>query len=68
VVRELQAAGHRVAVIGDGSADRCAAEAADAVFARRSLVRYCRERGIPFRPFESFDEVVLERPAAAGPG
>lgn len=64
VVRELQAAGHRVAVVGDGTADRCAALAADAVFARRSLSRFCAERGIPYRPFESFDEVVLPPPAA----
>lgn len=61
VVRELQSAGHRVAVIGDGTADRCAAEAADAVFARRSLVRWCRTQGIAFQPFETFDEVVLPR-------
>ncbi len=67
VVRQLQADGHRVAVIGDGSADRCAAEAADTVFARRSLSGWCRERGIRFRPFESFDEVVLERSAPAAP-
>ncbi|MBI5068485.1 MAG: HAD-IB family phosphatase [Deltaproteobacteria bacterium] len=64
VVRQLQAAGHRVAVVGDGTADRCAAEAADAVFARRGLSRWCAERGIPFCPFESFDEVVLPPPAA----
>lgn len=56
--RLLQAEGWRVALVGDGAADRCAADAADAVFARRSLVPYCRERGIPFRPFESFDEVA----------
>jgi len=64
VVRALQAEGHRVALVGDGTADRCAAEVADAVFARRSLSSWCRSRGIPFRPFESFDEVVLEPPAA----
>ncbi|HEY7724383.1 MAG TPA: MtnX-like HAD-IB family phosphatase [Anaeromyxobacteraceae bacterium] len=62
VVRELQAAGHRVALVGDGSADRCAADAADLVFARRSLVRYCRERGIPFVPFESFADVAAQLP------
>ncbi len=59
VVRELQAAGHRVAVLGDGSVDRCAAEAADRVFARRSLSRHCAEAGIPFTPFETFDDVRL---------
>jgi len=57
VVRQLQDSGWRVALVGDGAADRCAAEAADLVFARRSLVRHCQAAGIPFQPFETFDEV-----------
>jgi 2-hydroxy-3-keto-5-methylthiopentenyl-1-phosphate phosphatase len=63
VVRELKAAGHKVVVCGDGTADRCAAEAADFVFATGRLVAYCRARGIAHRPFESFDEVVAHFPA-----
>jgi 2-hydroxy-3-keto-5-methylthiopentenyl-1-phosphate phosphatase len=60
VVQELQAAGHKVVVLGDGSGDRHAAEAADFVFARRgsSLVRYCGEKRIPHVVFETFDEVM----------
>ena len=65
VVRELQAAGHKVVVCGDGSGDRHAAEAADAVFARRgsSLDRYCTERGIRHEAFDTFDEVIARFPA-----
>ncbi len=65
VVRELQAAGHKVAVCGDGTGDRHAADAADAVFARRgsSLARYCAERGIRHVVFETFDEVMERFPA-----
>ena len=64
VVRELQGAGHRVVLCGDGSADRHAADAADVVFARRgsSLVRYCGERGIPHVLFDTFDEVMAAFP------
>jgi 2-hydroxy-3-keto-5-methylthiopentenyl-1-phosphate phosphatase len=60
VVEELQAAGNKVVVLGDGSGDRHAAEAADFVFARRgsSLVRYCGEKRIPHVVFETFDEVI----------
>lgn len=58
VVRELQAAGHRVVVCGDGSADRCAADAADFTFATRKLLLHCRERGLPHRPFSDFHEVM----------
>ena len=65
VVRELQAAGHKVAVCGDGTGDRHAADAADAVFVRRgsSLVRYCARRGIRHVVFETFDEVMERFPA-----
>jgi 2-hydroxy-3-keto-5-methylthiopentenyl-1-phosphate phosphatase len=62
VVRRLQADGHKVVVCGDGTADRCAADAADFVFARRRLVQYCREKGIPHRPFETFEEVMAGFP------
>jgi 2-hydroxy-3-keto-5-methylthiopentenyl-1-phosphate phosphatase len=60
VVRELQAAGHKVLVCGDGTGDRHAADAADAVFARRgsSLARYCEAQRIAHTPFETFDEVM----------
>ncbi len=56
-VDDLHARGYRVAVCGDGTADRCAAQRADLVFARGRLPRYCDEMGVAWRPFESFDEV-----------
>ncbi len=63
VVRELKAAGHKVLVCGDGTADRCAADVADFVFATGRLVAYCRQKGIAHRPFETFDEVIDAFPA-----
>lgn len=65
VVRSLQRAGHKVLFLGDGTADRHGADAADAVFAREggSLVRYCAERSIPHAVFRSFDEVMARFPA-----
>ena len=57
VVDELHARGYRVAMCGDGTADRCAADRADLVFARGSLVRYCQAEGIPHTRFDAFDEV-----------
>jgi 2-hydroxy-3-keto-5-methylthiopentenyl-1-phosphate phosphatase len=64
VVRELQAAGHKVAVCGDGTGDRHAADAADAVFARRhsSLARYCASRALPHELFDTFDDVMERFP------
>lgn len=60
------AGGDEVVYIGDGHSDRCAAEDADLVFARRGLSRWLDERGRPYEPFEDFHSVVfaLDRAAA----
>src|SRR5262245_56368514 len=44
--------------VGDGYSDRCAALAADRVFARRDLADYLVSQGRPFEPFETFDDVA----------
>ena len=62
VVRGLQGDGYRVAVFGDGTADRCAAEAADFVFARGRLIDYCRQKEIAHSVFETFDEAMAAFP------
>jgi 2-hydroxy-3-keto-5-methylthiopentenyl-1-phosphate phosphatase len=53
---DLDGAGH-VIYVGDGYSDRCAAEAADRVFARRALAQYLDERGVRYEPFEDFYEI-----------
>jgi 2,3-diketo-5-methylthio-1-phosphopentane phosphatase len=51
--RLLLPEGH-VVYVGDGYSDRCAALAADRVFATAGLARYLAERGAPFEPFSDF--------------
>src|SRR2546426_1140688 len=41
-----------VVYVGDGYSDRCAALAADRVFATAGLARYLAERGTSFEPFD----------------
>ncbi len=50
--------GAELVYVGDGYSDRCAAESADLVFARRGLASYLEERGIPFEPFEDFHSIA----------
>ncbi len=50
--------GSEVVYIGDGYSDRCAAENADRVFARRGLARWLEERGVPYEPFDDFHQVA----------
>jgi HAD superfamily phosphoserine phosphatase-like hydrolase len=58
-VREARAGGARTVYVGDGISDFEAALAADVRFAKtnRALEQYCRERGVEFTPFASFDEI-----------
>jgi 2-hydroxy-3-keto-5-methylthiopentenyl-1-phosphate phosphatase len=49
--------GARVVYIGDGYSDRCAARAADRVFARDGLARYLDEHGVAYEAFEDFHDL-----------
>lgn len=50
--------GNELVYVGDGYSDRCAAESADLVFARRGLASYLEARGVPFERFEDFHSVT----------
>ena len=50
--------GGEVVYVGDGYSDRCAAEDADLVFARRGLAAYLAKRGVPFEPFDDFFQIA----------
>lgn len=56
-LRQARAQGQYTIFIGDGYSDRSAAEAADEVFAKHTLAKYCHERGIAFHPYQTFAEV-----------
>jgi len=47
-----------VIYIGNGLSDRCAAEHADLVFAKDSLLKHCREKGIAHIAYENFGEII----------
>jgi HAD superfamily phosphoserine phosphatase-like hydrolase len=58
---ELMAAreeGYTTIYMGDGLSDTPCADVADVLFARRQLERYCRERGIPYRPLVGAADVL----------
>jgi 2-hydroxy-3-keto-5-methylthiopentenyl-1-phosphate phosphatase len=51
-------AGEPYVYVGDGYSDRCAALAAERVFARDSLATYLGEKGVPFEPFDDLLDVA----------
>ena len=44
--------------VGDGISDRCAALAAQRIFATRGLARYLDDENVPFEPFVDFHDIV----------
>jgi 2-hydroxy-3-keto-5-methylthiopentenyl-1-phosphate phosphatase len=49
--------GAPVVFVGDGYSDRCAALAADRVFARDGLASYLDDQGVAYERFEDFNDV-----------
>ena len=47
----------RVAFIGEGQTDRYGALYADVVFAKDALPAYCEADGVPYLPWEHFDDI-----------
>ena len=45
--------------VGDGYSDRCAALAAERVFARAGLAEYLEAEGVRYEPFEDLHDVLL---------
>jgi 2-hydroxy-3-keto-5-methylthiopentenyl-1-phosphate phosphatase len=65
VWEDWKARGYQIAFVGDGVSDYCLAarwerlaEPGDLLFAKASLLRYCREHGIPAFPYESLADVA----------
>jgi 2-hydroxy-3-keto-5-methylthiopentenyl-1-phosphate phosphatase len=56
--RGALAGGRPYVFVGDGYSDRCAALAAERVFARDGLARYLRAEGHPFEGFDDLHDVL----------
>ena len=51
-------ADEQIVYVGDGYSDRCAAQAADLIFARDGLARYLDSRGLRYEPFADLLDVL----------
>jgi 2-hydroxy-3-keto-5-methylthiopentenyl-1-phosphate phosphatase len=66
VVEGYQAQGHQVIYAGDGISDTCPAAKADFVFARSSLLDFCKDWSVPHQELTDFRDVIayLQRRSA----
>jgi 2-hydroxy-3-keto-5-methylthiopentenyl-1-phosphate phosphatase len=55
-----------VTYVGDGYSDRCAALAADRVFARDGLARYLDAQGVRYEPFGDFHAIAAALSGSGG--
>jgi len=56
--RTLPVSDGPIVYVGDGYSDRCAALAADRVFATRGLAKYLDELGVAYEPFDDLWDIV----------
>jgi 2-hydroxy-3-keto-5-methylthiopentenyl-1-phosphate phosphatase len=56
--RSALPANGEIVYVGDGYSDRCAALAADRVFATDLLAEYLDERGVAYEPFTDLSDVA----------
>jgi len=59
VMRSFNRTGARAIFVGDGLSDRYAAAAADLVFAKGKLARYCLEKDLPYVLYEDLGRVAV---------
>ncbi len=58
LINKLKNGSDEAVYIGDGSSDFCAAEHADLVFAKNSLLKHCNENGIDAIPYRNFGDII----------
>lgn len=57
-IRHLPKPGEKIVYIGDGYSDRCGAQEANLIFAKRDLAKWCEEKGMEYLQFEDFTQVL----------
>lgn len=59
VVNNLKEKYDRIVYIGDGQSDFCVSNKADILFAKNSLLDYCKKNNIHCRKFETFKDIII---------
>lgn len=57
VLKKVRKDCDRLIYVGDGTSDVCVIPYVDLLFAKKYLAEYCRQEGVDYVPFETFDDV-----------
>ncbi len=60
VLEKARQSGQRMVFVGDGTSDVCAIPYVDDLFAKGYLANYCEANGVPYIPFDTFEDVQRE--------
>ena len=52
----------KIVFIGDGVSDYCAADKADFLWAKSSLIKYCEKNNIKHSKFQDFSDIKISQP------
>lgn len=58
VISDLRKTYEKICYIGDGVSDYCAADKADILYAKKSLLKHCKEQNIPCLEYESYKDIT----------
>ena len=58
ILNDLKTKYKKVIYIGDGQSDFCASDIADILFAKKSLLKYCKENNINCIEYNNFKDVI----------
>ena len=60
IVEMLKKDYEKTIYIGDGLSDCCACDKADKIYAKKRLLKYCRENNLNYAEFDTFKDVIKE--------
>lgn len=58
LLHQLKPINTQAVVVGDGHSDTCVCHQADVVFAKKSLLEYCRQNNIKAVPYRNFKDIL----------
>lgn len=60
VANDMKKKYEKIIYIGDGVSDFCVCDKADIIFAKSKLARHCEDKGLKYKSYENFNDILSE--------